>query len=627
MLSALRNLLDNWLVRAFFALLIAVFVFWGISSAVTNIGSGNAVATVGGVQIDPNVVQSAYQQQLNRFAQRSGGKQPDAKTRRLIAQAALGQAIDREAMALEVKRLGVVAPPAALRKQIFAMSVFQGTNGQFDRARFNQVLQDNNLSPNLFMADLATSLRAAQVVQAVTLGAAAPAPLVRQVFDYIGQERVAAYVQLPFAAATPPPPPPAAVLRRYWRNHPRRFSTPALRRVQVVILSPELLASHVAVSQQEIAAAYARDKVRFTVPASRTVEIITASDPKAAASLLGKWKGGAGWNAMKQAASGAGATAVTFKDAEADQFPSGRLAKAVFAASPGAVSGPVQGALGTYLFKVTAVKGGVQPLSKVADQIRQQIALRRAQRRVDAAVTKVQDALAAATPLDKLPGSLGLAAVEGELDAQGMTAKGKPAPIPGPPALRQAIVKAAFATPPGTAPRLITAPGGSYYALSVVKEIPPALKPYHEVASAVLADWTGAQVAREEEVQAAKILAAVKTGKSIDQAAGAEGLTATVSQPMTRAKPAPGIPPKLMPILFTMKPGHATMVQTQEGFVVAVLKSVADPKPGTDPALQAKIGAALRTAMQTDTLQSFATALRSRYHVTVNPKILSQISS
>ncbi len=626
MLSAFRKLLDNWLVRGFFVLLIAVFVFWGISSAVTNIGGNNAIAKVGGVPLDPNAVQSEYQRELTAYAQRSGGGQPTPEIRAAIAQNALGQAIDRQAMALEVRRLGVTAPPAALRKQIFAMTAFQSPGGAFDKARFDQVLRQNNLNPNQFMADLASGVAASQVVEAITAGAKAPAPLIQQVFDYIGQARVASYVQLPFAAATPPPLPPAPTLRRFWRNHPDRFSTPALRQVQMVVLSPALIAPNMVVTPQEIAAAYAQDKDSFTTPASRSVEIITASDASSAAALQAQWSKGAAWAAMKQAADAATATAVTFNDATPDQFPSGRLAKAVFAATPGSIAGPVTGALGTYVFKVTKISGGAQPLAAVAGQLKNQIALRKARNRVDAAVTKVQDALSAATPLDKLPASLGLVAVEGALDAKGDTAEGKPAPIPGPPALRQAIISAAFAAQPGDAPRLKSAPDDSYYALSVLKEIPPALRPYQSVAPQVLADWTGAQVTHVQEVAAAGLLAAVKSGKTLEQAANAAGLPVSVSQPVIRTKPVADLPAKLVPILFSLKIGDPSMVETPQGFVVAVLKSVTDPKAGSDEATKAKIAAALSSGMQTDTLQSFATALRARYPITVNRKILSQIS-
>ncbi len=627
MLSTIRKLLDNWLVRAFFMLLIAVFIFWGVSSVVTNHASSNAVATVGGHAIEAGTVNTGYQQQITAYAQQHNGASPSKGERRLYAGNALGQAIDRTALALDARRLGVTAPPEALRQQIFGISAFNGPNGKFDKTTFNQVLSQHGLTPAAFMADIARGLNASQIVQAITVGAAAPKPLVQQIFDYVGQERTIQYAQLPFAAATPPPAPALAVLRRFWRNHPERFSTPALRKAQIVILSPALLAQSQVVTQAEIANEYEAEKSKFARTASRSVHIITAEDAASAAKLAALWRKGTSWAAMQQAATAATATGVSFKNAQPDQFPSGRLAKAVFAATPGTVSDPVTGALGTYVFKVTqANPGGTTPMAQVEPQLKAAVQQRKARELVDATVSKFQDALAGNTSLDHLPGTLHLAAVEGTLDAQGLEADGKPAPIPGGKALRAAIIKTVFATAPGAAPRAVTGPDDSYYAVSVQKLIPPALKPYDQVKQDVLLDWTGNQVKRQEEMAAAGLIGAVKSGKTFAQAANAAGQPITTSPPMTRAKPAPGIPAKLLPILFTLKIGEPTMVETNSEFVVGVVTAITEPKPGSNPAILKRIQTALNTAMQTDILQTYATALRSRYHVTVNEKKLQQIS-
>ena len=627
MLSTIRKLLDNWIVRAFFIVLIAVFIFWGVSSVVTNVGASNAVATVGGRPIKTEAVSTAYQRQLSQYAEQHNGQEPGPGERRLYAGQALGQAIDRLAMELDAKRLGVAAPPAAMRRQIFGMSVFDGPDGKFDKNTFNQILAQHNLTPDAFMADVARGLNASQIVQAVTAGATAPKPLVDQIFDYVGQERTIQYAQFPFAAATAPPPPAVAVLRRYWRNHPRRFSTPEMRDIRLAILSPALLASRQTVTQAEIEAEYAAEKSRFSRTAKRSVEIVTAEDAASAAKLAAAWKQGADWAAMRKAASAATATAVDFKNITPDQLPSGRLAKAVFAATPNTVSPPVAGALGTYIFKVTqASAGGTAPLSQVEAQVKAQVQLRKAREVVDATLSKFQDALAGGSSLGKLPGDLHLAAVEGTLDAQGNAASGHPAPIPGSPALRASIVKAAFATAPGTAPHAARGPDDSYYAISVRKIIKPALKPYDKVKAAVLADWTQAQIRRQEEIAAAGLLGAVNSGKSFAAAANEAGQPIATSAPMTRAKPAKGVPAKLLPIIFTLKKGEPTMVETHIGFVVGVVSAIAEPRPGTGKATRTRIAQALTQGMQTDVLQSYAEALRGRYHVTINAKLLHQIS-
>ncbi|HQT88266.1 MAG TPA: SurA N-terminal domain-containing protein [Acidiphilium sp.] len=628
MLSTIRQLLDNWIIRIFFGILIIVFVFWGIANVVTLIGSSTAVATVAGNAVPLAPVQTAYQNEINRYAAQSGGKPPSATLRRIFAGQAVGQAIDRTTMAREVTRLGVAAAPNALRKQIFAIAAFQGTDGKFSKTTFNQVLAENHIAPNQFMAELASSINADQVVQAISAGAIAPTPLVHQLSNFLGQSRSAAYVELPFAAATAPNPPALPVLRRFWRNHPGRFSTPEQRTIQVAVLAPSLLAPTLTVSQAAIAAQYQTDLARYQTPAKRTVEIITAESAASAKTLASAWRGGKDWQAMKKAANAATATAVTFKDAHTDSLPSGRLSKAVFAASPDIVTGPITGAIGTYIFKVTAATpAGATPLAQVADQIKAKLQLRAARAKIDAIMPKLQDALAGNTPLDKMPADLHLTMATVTLDAQGMQPDGTPAAIPGPPALRGAVLKAAFTTAQGAAPAFHKTPGDNDFILSVNKITPPQLKPYDSVKHAVLADWTAHQLEHAQNIAAAQLVSAVKSGQTLAQAASAAGLPVTLVGPFGRSKLPKPLPKRLLPILFALKQGQPTMVETRIGFVVATVTAITPPSGQIADNLHTQLAKVLDNSMQTAILQSFATGLRHRDHVKINAKILHQISS
>jgi peptidyl-prolyl cis-trans isomerase D len=628
MLSNIRNWLDNWIVRGLFFALILVFVFWGISNVVTLIGANDSVAAVAGISISAPSVQQSYQQSLTSYEAQNNGAQPSPAIRSQLANQALGQAIDHLAMAREVAHLGVAAPPDALRAQVYAMQVFQGTGGVFDKTVFAQVLQQNGLTPNSFMAEARDSMNAQQVVDAISAGEQAPTPLVMQIFNYVGQQRQAQLVHLPFAAVSPPPLPATPVLERYWTNHPELFSSPPMRDAQIVILSPALLAKDETVTPAALQEAYAQHADQYTTIAKRSVEIITAPDTASAASLQSAWANGADWAAMKAAAAKVNATGVTFDHATEAQFPSPVLAKAVFAATPGQVSGPVQSPLGTYIFKVTdAVAGGVQPLAAVAPQLKQQLALSEAHAQVDKRVNELQDDLAANTSLDKLPGNLGLVAVQGSMDAQGMTIDGTPAPIPGGADLRAAVIKAVFAAHKGDQPSLINGPDGSYFAVSVTKEMPAAVRPFAQVSAQVGKAWIAEQTERTQEAAAAGLLAAVKSGKTLDEAANAAGLSIEMSPPISRIDQSPVVPANLVPILFSMKKGHATMVQTPDGFVVAVLTSITPPDPTADQAVVQRIAAALSRNMKNDVVDSFANALRVRDHVTVNQKMLAQVTN
>ncbi len=387
-----------------------------------------------------------------------------------------------------------------------------------------------------------------------------------------------------------------------------------------------MLARTEPVSDAEIAALYAQTAATQNQPATRSVQVITADSAATAAKLAKIWNAGADWGKIQAAAAKAGATAIALDHAQQNQIPNSVLATSVFAAQPGSVTGPVQGALGTFVFKVTdATAGGAPPLAQVSAQLKQQIQLQKAQTDVNQDVDNVQDALAGQTPLDKLPGNLGLAAVAGTLDSNGNTLDGTPAPIPGGAKLRDAVVKAVFAAHPGDPAQLISGPENGYFAFTIDSITPPAIRPYDQVKAQVAAAWQQDALSRAAETKAAALLAAVNSGQSLDTAASAAGYAVTMTPPVTRDATPDGVASSLVPVLFGLKPGEATMQQTSDGFLVAVLANISQPKPSDDPQDEASIQQAMAKSLQNDVAESFFGGLQTRDNVKVEPKLFAQI--
>jgi peptidyl-prolyl cis-trans isomerase D len=618
-----RKLLKNWIARVFFVLLVLVFVFWGISNVVTLAGSNTSVAHIGGKPVDISLVAAAYQAQLDR-ARQASPTQPDLPTRQQLANQALSDVLRKQALNLEEQSLGLAAPPAAIRQSVYAIPAFQ-TNGVFDQEKFNQLLQANNKTPDQFLGEVKDDLLGNQLILPVIAGAAPPAELTKQIFAFVAEQRFAEMVNVNFAGQPAPPAPSDAVLQRYWRNHQADFAAPEYRVIKIVILSPALLAFHESVSEPDLAAAYARATEGQAAQPLRSVQVITAASQAAAAKLATAWKAGADWTKMQALATKAGGNPVELDKAQQSQFPAADMGSAVFAATPGAVTGPLPGALGYFIFKVTAVATSGPDPDALRAQVKQQLQLQKAQADVAQNVDDLQDALAGQTPLDQLPGNLGLVAVEGTLDATGTTPDGTPAPIPGGTALKNAIVQAAFAAQPGTPAQLVTGPDGSYFAFTVDKIIPPSIHPYADVKTQVAAAWTNAAIQRAAEVKAAALLTAANGGQSLDAAASAAGLAVSMSPPVTRNAQPTGISGQMQQILFSLKQGQATMLQTESGFTVAVLAKITNPQPADDPNDYAQVQASMTKGMQSDIAQSFIAALMTRNKVTIDQKLLAQL--
>jgi peptidyl-prolyl cis-trans isomerase D len=628
MLASFRRHLNSWVARTFFMLLVAMFVLWGVGDVIRNIGfEDTSVATVAGERIEMPEAQQAYQRQLQQVTRALGGKtEPSADMRKAIAAQAIDQLITQVALNAAVAGMGLAVPDAALRQAIYAMPAFHNPQSQFDRTLFLSVLSNNNMSEQRFLDLVRTDLGQRQLMDAARAGAISPDTLDKVVFEIQHETRIADAVDIPFSAAAPPPAPTEQQLMRWYENHKDKYSTPEYRHIKAIVLSAETVGKDIQVSEDELKAAYEQRKASYNQPEKRTVQVLLAKDEAQAKTLAEKWSSGADWAAMQKD----GASPVELTDATKDEIPSPELAAAVFGAPEGQVSAPVHDAVGWHVFRVEKITpGATKAFEQARDELRTQVIADKAADVIYDRSSKIDDLLAGGTALDALPGDMGLGAVMGTLDSYGNTKEGKPAPIPGSKELVQALVKTAFSLKKGDPPSLTEAPRAAngvpaYYAVAVDDIIPPAPKPYDDVAADVRADWTQDAIRHEQEVIAANILAAVKGGEHLAQAA--VGMQVQRLPPVSRGVENPEVPPQLVEALFGLKVGEATMIETADGFMVAELVQVQQADPNADPVGFGRTRDALTQSIGNDVQAVLTQALRARANPKVNATQLDSIA-
>jgi peptidyl-prolyl cis-trans isomerase D len=631
MLTAFRRYLETWPVRVFFGIMVLSFVVWGVGDVVRQIGTTTWLAKVGGQTIEPQQFEQTFQRgmaQAERQLQR--GQDVTPALRRQVADQAMQEMIGQVALSGEVERLRVVVPDAALRGAVFAMPAFRGANGQFDRTVFEGALRNANLSEPQFLDLMRAQLASQQVLSAVAAGAVAPGLLVQKVFDYEQERRSALTVELPVTTVPDPPAPTTGELQRWYANHPWLYRSPEFRRVKAAVLTPDTLAKTLTATDAELHAYYDNHKDLYVIPPRRSVQVAVLQDEAKAKALAAQWSGGADWTEIQKAAQVDGGTAVALDNTTQQGIPDPSLAQAAFTAQPNTVAAPMKTALGWDVLKVTnETPGSEQSFEQAKPEILARVLADKAVRQIYDSANKVDDVLGTGAGLDKLPSNLGLVGVQGTLDANGNTQEGTPAPIPGPPELRKALVEAAFKMPPGQPPAQLTevpaAQGNgasSYFALTVESVTPGAAKPFDRVRSEVEADWTTAARQKEAEQEAAKILAAVQGGQSLTDAATVAGLTVRETKAVTRDATDTDMPGQLQRVLFGLKPKEPAMVQRQDGFVVAVPGKMETPDPKTDKSAYDAISEGLTRSVATDLTGEFQAALRARANPRVNHSVL-----
>jgi peptidyl-prolyl cis-trans isomerase D len=633
MITLLRRYSESWIARGFFIIMAVSFVGWGISGDLFRLmGPANWVAKVGTQTIEIPGFQAEFQRAMAQATRdQQPGQDVSAALRRQVGQQTIERMVAEAALGLELKDLHVVTPDDAVAAVTRSMPAFRDRDGQFSRTVFETVLRTSGFTEQRFVAQLRADIARRQLLGAISGGMQAPAAEITPLYDSEFEKRAADTASFPIAAAREPATPDATTLQRWYDNHPDSYVTPEYRRIKAIELSPQSVGADIAVSDDELRAAYEERKADYITVPKRSAQVISAPDEAKAGALAEQWQRGADWAAMQAAAKTEGAAAVTQDNAPELQFPDPDLAKAVFAAPANTVSQPIKGALGWFVIKVTGiVPGGETTFEQARDTLRARVLAAKAADVIYDRANKVDQLLGNGAGLDEMPGDLGLVGAAGTLDAQGNTQEGTPAPIPGAAELKAAIVAAAFQTRQGDPPHLTevqtpSAGGSAYYALAVESVIAPGKKPFEAVKERVAQDWKQDQRQRSQEKAATAMMTAVQGGKSFSDAATIAGVTPKLTPLVTRDQASADVPPELLRELFGLKQNQATMVETPDGFVVAQLTEIVKPDAGADKAGYDLSRTAVSRSLSTDVDTVFVDAVRQRAKTQFNQQAFDNV--
>ena len=628
MLTAMRRLAGTWFARLLFLLLVASFAIWGLEDVVRNFGRDSAVVRVGDSEIELPEAQAAARREMARIARQLGNRfEPDENIRRAVGATALERLIAERVLRNEAKHMGVVAPADVVRDSIFAIPGLRGPDGQFSRQIFDGLLRANEMTEAQFLQAVADDVLRQQLSGAVRAGSAGPDAMSGPLLAWALQRRNADVVRIARDAMPEPEAPTEAQLRRYEENNPARFSTPEFREASVLVLSAETLSGEIAVSDADLEQAYEARRAQFETPERRALQQAVVPNEDAAKAIAEAWRGGADLAAIETQARAADGGAADLGLLDRAALPIADVAAAAFSAAPGTVTDPVHSAFGWHVLKVERVEPATtRTLDQVRDQLRHDVAHDRAQDIAYERANRVEDALAGGATLAEAAERFGLPVVSATLDAAGRDQANAVVSLPVPETQRAELLRAIFAARQGDAPRMAEM-GDAFIAIEIRGVLPPALRPFETVETAVRIAFIADARRREAEERAAALLAAIRGGKTVAEAAAEAGLSVEHVGPFSRDPGLAGtLPPELLAPLFEAKQGDATMVETRDGFAVARLTGIVPFDPASDAAALGRVRSEIEQSMQDELEQQFSAALRARSNVRVNTQMLDQVT-
>jgi peptidyl-prolyl cis-trans isomerase D len=628
MLRGLHKASSTWLGKALMAgvmgFLVVSFAIWGIGDIFRGFGR-NAVATIGGTEISVEQFRQFYNERLQQLGRQLGRPitPEDARTRGIDRQL-LGQLVAETALDEQAKHLRLGLSDADIAQRIKSDPSFRGADGQFDRARFEQLIRQAGFTEGRFIEDQRRATLRRQIGQSVTGDMKVPMTAMAVLNQFRNEKRQIEYVALGAAEAGDIAAPTPELLAKFFDERKALFRAPEFRKIALLTLAPSNLAKPDTVSDADAKAYYEQRKDSFGKPERRELRQIAFPNEEDAAAARERISKGATFDDIAKDR-GMKPSDIELGTVTKSEIIDPAVADAAFALKSGETSAPVKGRFGIALLQVGKIESGEEKtFEQVVEQIKNEIAASRARNEIGSLRDKIEDERAAGSTLAEAAKKLGLTAVTIEaVDRSGRGPDGKPvAGLPQTPN----VISAAFANDVGVDTEALQLPNGGYLYFDVVGVTPSRERSLDEVKDQVIERWRDDEIARRLQAKADDLVGKLKAGTPFAQLANEAGLKLATASDLQRGKTGGFLPAKVVDAVFRTPKGVPASVEGDkdtERFVFRVTEIV-------DPAFDANsqdgkaIADTLRNSYGEDIVTEYVGRLENDFGVTVNQSAYNQ---
>ncbi|MET0472401.1 MAG: SurA N-terminal domain-containing protein [Xanthobacteraceae bacterium] len=629
MLRGLRKASSNWLGKAVMAavvgFLVISFAIWGIGDIFRGFGR-STVAKIGRTEITVEQFRSIYNDRLQQYSRQAGRPIGPEQARQLgLDRVLIGQIVSEILLDERARALGLSLSDAEVAKQITTDPAFQGLNGQFDRARFEQVIRNAGFTESRFVAEQRRRLLRRELAGTIATGLNAPKALVEAASRYENEQRSIEYVLLDRAQAGEIASPSPEALAKFFEERKILFRAPEYRKLVVVSLIPAEQARWIEISDADLKRAYEERRTRYVTPERRHVLQIDFPNAAAASAAAERVANGTSFSDIAKEL-GKNEKDIDLGTVTKAAMIDRAAADAAFALKEGEVSAPVQGRFGTVLVQVLKIEPEqVRSLEQVTGELKQELALARAKAEVFDVYNKIEDARAEGKPLAETAANLKLEARTIEaVDRSGRDPAGAPVNLPD----AQRLLPMAFTTDVGVERDPLQFQDG-YIWFDVVGITPSRERPLDEVKEQVETRWRDQEIATRLNAKATEIVDKLKGGATLADVATADHFKLEILTGLKRGNGSGPLSAAAVDAVFrTAKDavGAADAREPGEQVVFRVTDIVVPPLDMASDEVKRTVDS-LNRSLSEDLLSEYIARLESEVGVTINQNALNQVVS
>ena len=625
MLDSLRKHATGWVAKVLFGILVVSFAIWGIGDIFRAPHGGSTLAEVAGSSITMQEVSKEFDRRLQQMQQQYGNSLDRRAAVSLgLLQQSVDSAVARRLVDAHAEDLRLTASDEAVAEAIRQSPELQGSGG-FDRSRFDLLLRSLGMSEADYVAAVRGDMVRGGLVDSLTGTVQVPDLLVQKLLEERLEQRRGKALVVDSATIEIPAPTEDA-LASYLASHVKDYEAPEYRSITLLTLAPDDLVGEVEISDADLRAAYDTRLQLYRKPEQRKIEQLLAPDEatiKRAADQVA-----AGQSFAQVAAAMAGDKV---ERSELGPLAKGDLPEALdtaaFSLAQGAVSAPVQTPFGWHLVRTEDITPEqVQPLEEVADELRRELALERATNQLPDIAARLDDELAAGTPIDEAASKQGFEAVKLEhIDRTGHTPAHERLAAD---RLTTEILNQVFAANSGETSLLEQTGDGRYYIFRVDAVEPAHERQLAEVKDQVEKDWRLAEQRAKAKARAEELRAAAGSVAALAELPKTNTDARLVEiTPLLRSDDGAqqGLSPAAVAAMFATPAGEvaASVVEIPDGAAVIGVDEVI---PATiDAQMTSATRDAIAQSMRAELLASYEAALRARYPVSVNQTTLATL--
>jgi peptidyl-prolyl cis-trans isomerase D len=528
--------------------IIFMFIWWAFATwgggAARGRQDADWAAQVNGVAISRQDFLQEARQLDSRYQQIFGEQYAQQRAFVRVGLQTIGSLVDRELLYQEAQRQGITLTPQEVADAIMRQPQFQENGVFIGLDRYRKMLQAYGYDIGRFEAEQRRSMLIAKFSSLITDAVTVTDAEVEREFLRRNQKSTVDYLVVDPSKVASKRPPAEPELRQFYEAHKDRYTKGEGRTGVLVSFSPSELTAKQSVSDDDVAAAYERDKAtRYSVGEQRcAAHILLKVGEQAAPDVVAKTEKKAS-ALLKRAKAGEDFAALARKNSEDSSaanggdlgcFPRGQMVKefddTAFSLSPGGVSDLVRTRFGFHIIKLKDIKPPkTTSLDEARDRIRQELMLERARAETQKRAADFAKA-ASGGKLEAVAKSQGLTIQQtGDVRDGGA--------LPGLPA-SQAVVARMLALAPGEVSDPIPTSTGQVV-VQVTGTTPPAERPFEEVRAQVLKDADEERAVREV---ANSVRAAGRTG-GLKAVARALRVDLKTQADVTRDASLAGVPP------------------------------------------------------------------------------------